>query len=377
MDEVRALASHRFLVRLAFSGALFAWVALFASVAWSTGDVRAGFVTAVIAYAFSYFIVFVCTPLIAPHVGEGVRRLLVLGTLMLSIGCAYAGTVFMVPRTTASFLSASLVFAFVWGLYRALYAIPYRPHTSLSTQSPRILSEVTLALAPLCFGIFVAFFGFTWILGLVAVVALMSLIPLARLRESYESYSWGTGESYGNILVPYNRAFVLHALALGAERTALFLVWPLMVLMLSGSLIVFGLIMTLTLLATLLLKKSMKRLFARIGTHRSPAVATATVVSVWLVRGLAASPAGVLFTQVVSSALPHSRHTVSDEHVYIDEYSALREMASALGVILCCVLVVVLTLNTTFPMVLFWTCLFAGCMAGYAAWYERHSEPRY
>ncbi len=145
--------------------------------------------------------------------------------------------------------------------------------------------------------------------------------------------------------------------------------------MLSQSLVVFGAIMSLTLLATFMLKGVMKRLFAYLGTHRSASVATATAVSVWAVRGLAASPGGVIFTQIVSSALPHSRHTVSDEFVYIDEYSILREMASALGVIFSCVLAIILTLAVSFGMVLFYLCIFAGLTAGYAAWYAAHSEP--
>lgn len=376
MNEARALRTHRLLVRIAFSGTLFVWVAGFAHLSWVTGDIRAGLIGTVLAYACAHLVIFFFMPLCAQHVRDGVRRTLALGALLLSLMLAYAGVVFSTLHTINMTLVVMFVCAFVWGLYRALYAISYRAHTQLSA-SQGILREVMLALMPFMFAIVAVLGGFAWVCGIASLCALMSLIPLSHLREEYEPYRWSGIETIMQVFVAHNRTVIVDAMARGVERMVLFLLWPLMILMFSTSLVMFGALLSLTLFLTLLFRAYMPRLFAWVGVHRSPVVASVSVASLWIVRGLVASPFGIMIAHVSGALLPHTYAHESEGRIYLDEYSALNEMGSALGVLLGCVIVVLLTLTVSLPAVLLWSCVCAGAASAYAVWAGRIADPRF
>lgn len=372
MDISYAVTLHRFLIRAAFTGVLFAWIGVFASIAWFSLDVEKGFVGVLYLYAIAHIIIFLLTPLIGERLRSGVRRLLTLGTLLHALALSFVGVALLRIQSDIDAFWFGMVFAIVWGLYRAIYAFPYSVHVhSVRTAH----AEIFLACIPLCAAILFSLTSFTFVSVVFALCALASLIPLSHLSEHVERYEWTVVETWSQMLVPYNRTFVAHAIAQGIERSVLFFIWPLIILLFSGSMLVFGILMTVTMLATYYSRAYLRRFFEWLGIHKSPAVAYISLLTIWSMRALSVSPVAVLITTTTGVLLPHTHHH-HDAEVFVDEYSALREISSALGAILACIFAIALSYIVSLPSVFFGTCVFAACAALYAQRLQHRADVR-
>ncbi|MBV9159584.1 MAG: hypothetical protein JO019_03255 [Candidatus Kaiserbacteria bacterium] len=324
---------HRSLLRLAFSAAhVFAWVMIFEYLALESGSALVGLVNVSLVYALAHAIVVLLTPLAARNLRNGLRRSLVCGTLAAAAAFAALSLGFAVGL---SFHIAIAVFAILMGIYRAMYYVSYE----ITPASRPVWIEILLALAPLVVGILIgaAYVAPSSLFLAAAAISLLSLASFAWTPESHEGFAWRYRETFHQLFAREHRSILLASFASGIEAAALLLIWPIAVLMiLGGSFALLGIVLSLTLLCTLLLRG----IFKVASIRTTPAVSSAVIASAWVLRVFAANGfAVVLIDAYMGGTTPHEgrgldTHTyeqVADNHTYIDEMTALKEMGNALG----------------------------------------------
>lgn len=223
--------------------------------------------------------------------------------------------------------------------------------------------EVLLALMPL-------FAGLTLgarenaptllLFGAAAMLVLSALIGYGA-PETRERFSWPYVYTFKQLLRSKNRGLVLHALLEGMQGAALFLIWPIAIfLIVEWSYVTFGFIFAITLLSILLLRRAYRWLSGMVGINNSPIVHTVVAASGWIARLAAGTPIGIVIADVYSySTLPErgthidpfSFEHASDRGAFLDEYTALKEIAHALGRIMLCGIVFFLATAFALPIV--------------------------
>ena len=273
-----------------------------------------------------------------------------------------------------------IAFALCLGAYRAFYWISYT--SAAEHPSPSYLREILIALSPAIAGL-----GLTqsthavWILLVVAaLLALLSTRPLARVLDSHEVYSWSFRETFHNLFLTAHHTSLIRSLLDGFEAGALFLIWPIAAFMLFGwSYSLLGVVFALTLLLTLLIRHVLKN---RHPLTDTPLIHASIVVSAWLIRGLIATPIGVLAVDSYAhgSTRPSSRgidiatgEQSAENHTYVDELTALKEVGQGLGRLFLCLLAV--TMIAIFPLYVALIAIFAlaAACATFSIYLAQHS----
>src|SRR3989338_4633117 len=350
-----ALHAHRFLLRSGLAIAnVFAWVLLFHFFATVSGSVPRALLGTVIMYALSQGITIVLTPVSAAHLGRCSRQSLIWGIVLAASAFVFLGATFAGYFSNSPAFWGVVAFAVLLGAYRALYWVPYQLHlanTGASALPKRVFYEIVIAFMPLFAGATLAtvagapvrlLFGAAGLIGL-------SIIPALMLEDSPERFSWRYTYVFKQLFRPKHRTIVLTALLDGIQGASLFLLWPLAVFLIIGwSYSTLGIVFSATLLAILALRGVYNTLVHRFGLEDSTVVHTVFAVSGWVARLAAGTPVGVVIADSYSYTTSPLRGTSSDPFVFeqatdrgsfVDEYTALKEIALAFGRILLCVLV--------------------------------------
>lgn len=341
-----------------------AWVLVFEYFYRLSGSMSRALAGVVILYGFSQLITLIATPIAAAHLSRGTRRSLAFGALVAAcafsvLGATYSG------YFDAPMLTGVALFAVLLGLYRALYWIPYvlvnaEVHRSAHMHT---YTEVLLALMPLLAGLTMSAVENAparLLFGAAAILVLSSFLGYAT-PQTRERFSWPYVYTFAQLFRAKNRGLVLHAMLEGMQGAVLFLVWPLAIfLIVEWSYLMFGTIFSITLLSILLLRKTHRWFTRLVGIHDSPIVHTVVAVSGWIARLAAGTPVGIIVADVYSySTLPErgtrtdlaSFEHASDHGAFLDEYTALKEIALSLGRIMLATLIFFLLTVFTLPIV--------------------------
>ncbi|OGG80083.1 hypothetical protein A3A39_02750 [Candidatus Kaiserbacteria bacterium RIFCSPLOWO2_01_FULL_54_13] len=360
-----SLHAHRFLLRAGLSLAnVFAWIFVFEYFYLLSGNVPRSLATMALLFGFAQFITIVFTPVAAAHLQRGARRSLIWGVV-----CAGSAFV-LLGGTLSGYFSAPLLwgivgFATLAGMYRALYFVPYRvTQTALRPhEHMRAYLEVIIALMPLFAGLTISSIAFAQgrlLFGASALI-ILSALPVFWVPDTRERFSWSYVYTFKQLWRRKNYGLVLQSLFEGLQGAALFLVWPLAVfLILEWSYFMLGLVLSVTLLLILLLRRLYAWLLQRFGLENSAAVYTVLAISGWIGRLAAGTPVGVIIADSYAYTTtpergtrfdPFSFEQVSDRGAFVDEYTALKEIALALGRIMLCAIVFVLVFAFALPVV--------------------------
>lgn len=309
----RPLVVQRALMRAALAFAhMFAWVFVFEYWFVLSG---ANWTQALIHTTYAYALAQVATILITPQsarlLGNSFKRALIYGTLANSAAFAILATV--LNGSWGSLNGLGIVFfAIFLGLYRGVYWMPYSSEHSLAIREREYLErELLLALLPALAGLLLGL-GIVYpstILWTTSITILLSNIPLFFYKDHYERFSWEYLETFTHLFSRKNRHLAFRTVLVGIENSALLLLWPVTLVMIVGSHTLLGIILSISMLVVLVLK------LPRASTY-----------------------------------LTHTHHV--DGERYIDEYTALREIAEATGRIILCTIVAWLAALSTFPFAL-------------------------
>lgn len=379
MNSGLALRAHRTLNRIAFSLMhSFAWIFVFLYFSSLVG-MEGGLVRTVMLYALSQVTLILMVPFALKHLRHGMKRGIVYGTVFASIAFTILGLLLIgYQQIDVSF--ALIGFAIALGAYRGMYRIPYEIETHYNTTlvsgESAVLYDTFIALMPALAGFFIVTYvgSFLWMLLTVALLLILSLIPLAAVNNVYENFSWGYRETFSNLFSRKHRQLVLIQFYNGVESAVLVLIWPITIFILVGfSFLIFGAILSLTFLGSLVARYFARNIPLEHSVKHSTVVEIAIAFSAWVARLAVLSPFSIVLVDVYSK-IKGTRyddfavlyeHTV-DKGLYLDEYTALKEVAHALGKIVVLLVAAFLAGFFSLPTVLILLFVIAGVAAGFS-----------
>lgn len=384
-----ALHAHRFLVRVALSIAnIFAWIFVFQYFFLYSQSMAGALIATALMYVISQTIIIILTPFSAAHLRHGVRRSMVYGTLTAGAAYIYLGATLANTFGGQPAGWGIAVFAILIGSYRALYFIPYE--LEAATNDPArfripIFYEIIIAFMPAFAGITLISQPFAplRILFGSAVLMLISLLPLLFVKDAFEGFSWTYWKTFKELLSARHEKIVASSLLQGIQGASLFLLWPIAVFLIVGSSYqALGVIVSATLLAVMLLRKIYRRLMRKMRLENSVAALSAFAASGWMFRVFAGNPFGVLFADTYSHATsPRSSHSIdpftfeqaADQGSYLDEYTALKEIALAIGRVAACALFALMLLFASISLAFTVTLILAAIASGASVILERRA----
>jgi hypothetical protein len=333
------------LVRVALSSAhIFAWIFCFQYFTVRASTLGGALAAIALTYALAQVIAVMLAPYAASRLRSGHVWPIVFATLSLAAAFALLAASFSGLMPDIGWGIG--FFALFMGVYRGLYRVPYALAKQFHPDGSAA-REILLALIPAASGFFLATSTIApmELLSLAAAFALVALIPLAGSHDLPEGFSWSYRETYHQLFAATNRSLIMPAFFSGVEAAALLLLWPLAIFMLFGwSYPLVGLAVSATAVLTLALRRTFPQYLPNIS---APFSAFAIVTS-WILRLGVGGPVGVVFvdTFFYSGSVMHRRgvdmltfEQSADNHTYIDEMTALKEMAMGLGRIALCLTV--------------------------------------
>lgn len=389
---VTALRAHRFLLRAALSlGSVFAWILIFEYFYEFSGAIPSALTATALMYGLAQGVAFVVTPIAAMHLRRGAIQSLVWGAVTL------AGAYTALGATIAGVFGTQPVgwgiacFAVLMGMYRAMYWIPYRlqheelPHTRFPAH---VVYDVVIALLPAFAGVTLATIDYPAerILFGAAALALCAIVPLFALQDVRETFSWDYVYTLKQLFRPKNHMLVGQSFLSGIEGASLFFIWPIAAfIVLEYSYASLGVVFSVSLLIILALRKAYRTYLHSVGLHEAPVLHTVVLLSGWVGRLAAGTPFGIIVADVFSyTGLPASRGVVNDPFVFeqtadrgafLDEYTALKEMALAAGRICCTAIIGSLVLLMPLAYAFGITLVFAAVASAISYLAARHTAP--
>lgn len=361
----KTLIAHRLLLRAGLSLVqAFSWVFIFEYFYLLSGGIERAFAATIFLYGFAQLITLVMTPVAAARLGYGVRHSVLWGVIIGAAAFAVLGLSFSGLFGSPA-LWGIVTFATLLGFYRALYWIPYTlARGVLSIAHMITFFEVLVALMPIFAGLtLVSMQGApARILFGGAVLIALSAIPALFIPNVRERFSWPYLYTYRQLFRRKNQGLVLQGMLEGMHGATLFVLWPLAIfLIVEWSYVIFGIVMSITLLAIMLLRRFYKYFAEKFGIGSSSAVHAFVAVSGWVARFAAGTPVGIVIADVYSYSTQPERgmyadvatlEHASDRGAFLDEYTALKEIALALGRIVLCTVVFFLASAFSLPIVL-------------------------
>jgi hypothetical protein len=347
---------------------VFAWLIIFYSLL-STFSFEHALSAVLVLYIFSQTLAFLLTPLSAPALRFGMRRALAFGTLFAAFMCTSLALLFASgsPFSFFALVGAFVVFS---ALHRALYWVPYESVDPTLSRIP--LPELALVFLPFTVGLLISAELGAIVFAAGALCALLALIPLLGVPERVESFEWNISETISAFFARKNRTLVMLGVLDGIQGAALLLLWPISVfIIVRGNWLLLGTLLSGTLLITHLLRSRVQKALKRIRADRSDTLLALLAFSAWGARVAAPVPFAILSADVFASTTispkrfsvePHAGEQYADGGHFIDEYTALKEMALHLGRIAACALCIAL-LSFSVSLALGGTLFLAGCAA--------------
>ncbi len=373
------MIAHRFLLRASLAAVqAFVWVFIFHMAFARTGDAGYALASAALLYGLSHLATIFLTPLAARLLGLGAVRMMAYGVLVFAAALVFWGEAF---SGAGMFLDADLVLgAILFGAFRALYTVPY----ALARTERGAVSlgmEIAISLVPAGAGFLIAsvILAPSQLLFVGTGIIAASLALLTGLPEYRERYAWEYRAVFGELFEPRERRLVLRAFGRGIESAALFFLWPLAVFSFVLSYATLGLMMTASLLAILAVGFARARFstFAPLPLSHAGAAAAG-----WILRMAAFEPISLVLVSVyaplsASEGLGSIAQVESAENsTYLDEHSALKEVAHSLGCLAVALLIAIAANILSLTGVFITAFAVIAFIAGFAAYHEHASTSR-
>lgn len=340
-----AFSLHRFLLRVALSTAhIFAWIILYQQELIHSDTPAHALVETTLIFALSQIVVVLSSPLAGRLFAEGMVRSMIIALISL------AGSFALLGAYVSGLVDPWCIvgFGILTGAYRAFYSTPLALMRTDLTISASLV-ETIIGCIPFVAGMWLAQGNLSLVLFTAAGVAIAAIMPLLRF-EAYERFEWTYRETFGMLLEPIHRRFVLQGIVRGIEGAALFVLWPLFLFIyLMPDFAVLGAVFT----ASILILLALRNLSHRGHAVRQPVLASAIVGGAWVARMTPAGPLAAVIAQAVGgipqTAIPsvHETHdVVADGGSFLDEITTLKEISLGIGrLLLVLIFVAVITLH--------------------------------
>lgn len=274
----------------------------------------------------------------------GMKTMMAFGMIFAIIG---VGSLYFANDYLA--LTAT-IFAIFSAIYRALYWVPYhvdfanllnKEHRGSQLAFMRNVAGVLVILAPIIGGIMITSMGFASAFVFAAVTMLLALLPLRHMSNSYEKFSWDYIDTFVHLFKKQNRSILLAHAANGAQGVVFLVFWPLYIFtLLNNKYTAVGLIASLTLVAVLVLRYIVGKLFDKWSEKRMLMVGVLFSTTGWILKVFVSTPLQIFMADTyhqfgrTTNTLTFDATTYeqsADSGRYVDEYTAIKEIALNVG----------------------------------------------
>jgi len=340
--DLIALFTHHIIMRLAITltgvfGAVFVFQ-LFGN----------SLLAVVVVYGAIQLITFILTPLssmLLKHWGIRTMILVAVPILAFTLLALY-------PVAAWGTYTFAGIFFFVigWSVYKALYWVPYNVDFSVlldkSTRGRQVatlgnISDFFIAAMPFVAGLIVVMLGFPFLFVAAALMIGVAVIPILHIQNTYESFSWGYVGTLRRLFSQKNRTILLAYVGDGVQLVTFNVIWPLFIFLLLGEkYLSLGIVAALTLFMVLFVRTTTGTLFDRWDKRRLLLWSAIISSSGWMFKLFVGTPfqivaadtyhgIGRVANRTSIDALAYEQ--AADNGRYIDEYTALKEMALSIG----------------------------------------------
>lgn len=351
------LATHRLIFRAALAaGNVFAWIIIFRLFYVSTQSIETSLAGTASLYVLSQCLTFILTPLSGMALRRGVKKVLVLGTVAVSLSFLIIAALFFANPSSDEVFSAIGAFAIMQGIYRAFYYVPYKTAAKDDASLFSILREAGIALIPALAGLALTSLenGVAILFALCSILTLIAAFFAAHIVEKHEQFDWTYGETIREFTAQKNNLAVGLFILDGMQGAVLIFIWPLAMFLLLGSFQTLGAVLTATFCVAFLGRYLVRKLLRNLRIQ-SPITIASIAVSTWIAKLAVASPIQILIVNIAYTSGNSTARFNIDNHLFeqsadgghfIDEYTAIKEMGLAVGRIAACLLFIVLLLTT-------------------------------
>lgn len=257
-------------------------------------------------------------------------------------------------------------------LYKVLYWVPYHVDFALFADRKARgrqlsvllnISELVLVFTPLLGGFIIAVYGFQSIF-IISTIIFLAAIPSLFLISSNpkEEYSYGYFETFKHLFKKENRPILLGYSADGAQATVSSVIWPIFIfLLLDEKFLTVGIVASLTLIVVIVFQLLVGDLIDRWSRKKVLTIGSILYSTGWIIKTFVETA----FQIFLVDAYHNLGRTVSrvsidtntyiqsvDNGHYIDEFTALKEIALNLGRVLMLIFVIIVvsfaTIKVTF-----------------------------
>lgn len=351
--DLAALYASRTLMRIAL-GALGVFVPIFFFTEFGNNLQKVLFV-----YIAIYGLYLLIVPLTARLLGVlGVRTMLLMGVIGSAVSLA---ALYYFPQNPEY---ATYAYILTVATYYGLYWLPYHVDFAHALDARmrgrqlailRNIASVVLIAVPTIGGFLITSAGFSAVFLFAVGVLALSLVPLWFMHNTYEQYSWGYLETYVHVFRRNNRPIFLANAANGAQGVALTILWPIYVFtLLDERYTALGVIVSLTVVVVIVLRTLIGRWFDTWSEKRILIVGVMMATTGWVSKFFVQTPFEIFtadsyhsFGRTVNS-LSFDATTYeqsADNGRFVDEYTALKEIALNIGRMLMLLLVAVLIMR--------------------------------
>jgi MFS family permease len=285
----------------------------------------------------------------------GTRRMILLGIVFVIFAI---GSLYYFPAVP---IYATVSYIFFTAIYRALYWVPYHVDFANALDAHmrgrqlailRNVASIILIAVPTIGGLIITSAGFSTVFLFSVFVMLIALVPLWFMKHTYERYSWGYIDTFMHLFARGNRPILLAHAANGAQGVVITIFWPIYVFtLLDERFTALGVIASLTVLAVIGLRSFVGKMFDKWSHKKMLIVGVAMATTGWASKLFVQTPLEIFvadsyhnFGRTVNS-LSFDATTYeqsADNGRYVDEYTALKEMALSVGRIVMLLLLAVL-----------------------------------
>ncbi len=272
----------------------------------------------------------------------------------------------------SNYLSYLLLFIILTlTIQRALYWVPLNTDMAKFTSKTNrakqlsLLESATLmlgAIMPLVAGWLLSFYGYDLLFIIAIVVYFLSLIPLHYLPRTREKYTWTYKKTWQELFSKKRRSAMLAYMGDGAEAVVGTIVWPIFIWeLLDGDFFEVGLLSSLIVVVTIVLQLLVGGYADKGGRSKmlhwgSSLYALGWIIKIFIVTAFHIFIVSTyhnlmkIFARTPFDALSFEK--AADEGHFVDEYTAIHEMAVNFGkslmLILSMILVSFFSLEWTF-----------------------------
>lgn len=246
-------------------------------------------------------------------------------------------------------LSLSL-FVVLTVLYKSLYWVPYHvDFAEFSEKGSRgrqlsilgNVKQIVSIVIPIAGGVMIATYGFSVSFVVAALFCLLAVPLLFFIPENREEYSFGYFETFKKLFQKQNRRLLLGYVGDGAQMSITRVVWPIFIfLLLNEEYEAVGVVTALTIVGIMILRMVTGNLLDKWSQTRVVTLSSIVLMTGWVVKTFVETAFQIFVVDTyhrfgrAMSRLSVDTATYdqsADNERYIDEFTALKEIALGIG----------------------------------------------